>query len=185
MRERQVHLRRRRETLHSRRHLRDFQARRSGRRVSCSAGGGAGLRLDGGQRCQLRPHLYSAATLAARRRARERASRHGRPAGRTRHRIPGLPGVLPLDRADGPLGGRRLRGPPGHPLLHDRQRGARLHRPLAWPAQGRAVPRTAIRRGQGGGPGRPRQLRELPFDRVPEASFPRFLLLQRLSGIEE
>ncbi len=59
----------------------------------------------------------------------------------------------------------------------------RLDRALVRPRPDRAVPAAALPGGEERGSGRPGHLRQLSLDRIPESSFPRFRLLQRLPRI--
>ena len=107
----------RREALRARRHLRhlpartrrrsDFPSRRGGRR---------GLRRDGRERHQRRPHLHGAAALAARPGARARAVRDGRAAVGAARRLPRRPRRAPtsIERA---RARRRSARCAGHPAV--------------------------------------------------------------------
>src|SRR5439155_289046 len=72
---------------------------------------------------------------------------------------------------------------PGAAVLRPRQRDPVDDGALAGPPKDRALPRALVPGDQGGGPGRARDVCELPYDGIPPTAVPRPRVLQRLPRV--
>ena len=163
-----------------RRHLWDVHPGRPRRRRVRPRKGGRRLREDGDGWHQRHAPLHRPAAVAA------RCRRASRPLGRGRHPLGGAHHVprparpSRLDPRSGPRGRAALRRSSGGPRVQHRQRDPVADRPVAWHAAHRRIPGASDGHGPRRGPGRPRDVRELPDDRVPARARARLRVVERL-----